>query len=260
MIHSITTSDGCDLAYRLNGPADAPVLLLLHSLGASMDMWAPQVEALGDRFRLLRPDARGHGRSDAPAGDYTLPRLGEDVLELLTALAIPRAHVCGLSMGGMVAMWLAVHAARHVDRLVLSNTAAWMGPPDVWSERMALVRAHGMAAVAEPTLARWFTPAFHARSPEAIEPVRRTLLATEPAGYLGCCAALRDMDQRPTLAAIAAPTLVIVGDADPSTPPALGEAIHAAVPGSRLASLPAAHLANIEQAGTYNATLAAFLD
>lgn len=258
-IQRATMGDGCGIAYRFDGPEDAPVLLLSNSLGSTMDMWAPQVEPLSRYFRLLRYDSRGHGRSDVPQGAYSLDRLGRDVVELLDALGLERVHYCGVSKGGMVGQWLGFRAPERIDRLILSNTSAYMGPPPGWDARIVAVREGGMAALADAVVERWFTPAFRQPDNEVFANARTMILATDPAGYAGCCAAIRDMDLRPTAPLISRPTLVIAGTEDPATPPSDGEAIASAVPGARLATLPAAHLSNLERPDDYCAILLDFL-
>jgi 3-oxoadipate enol-lactonase len=260
MIDHIVTGDGCRLAYRLDGPDAAPVVMLSNSLGTTHEMWAAQMPALSGRFRVLRYDSRGHGASDAPPGAYSIDRLGRDAVELLDALDIPRASFCGLSMGGMVGQWLGVRAPERLAGLVLANTAAYMGPPSAWQGRIATVREHGMTALTDAVLQRWFTPGFLARAPEAVAPVRAMLLACKPEGYVGCCAAIRDMDQRPTARLIVVPTLLIAGAHDPATPPSDAAQLNAAIAGSRIVSLDAAHLSNIEQPAAFNAAIMAFVD
>jgi 3-oxoadipate enol-lactonase len=233
--------------------------MLSNSLGTPLAMWAPQVQAFAERFQLLRYDSRGHGVSDAPPGPYTMERLGRDALALLDALGFSRASFCGVSMGGMVGMWLGVHAPERIDRLVLSNTAAIQGSPQLWNDRIGAVRAGGMAAIVEATLERWFTPAFRHAQPDTIASIRAMVLSTSPEGYANCCAAIRDMDQRSSLPGISAPTLVVVGAHDSGTTPAQGEAIAAAIPGAELLTLDAAHLSNVEQAATFNARILRFL-
>ena len=253
------TIEGCRLQYRLEGPAKAQVLLLSNSLGTDMGLWEAQVAAFTARFRVLRYDSRGHGGSDAPPGPYTIDRLGRDALGLLDALGIDRAHVCGVSKGGMVGMWLGRQAVDRVRRLVLCNTSARMEPASAWDDRIRAVQAGGMAAVVDAVLARWFTPAFRESRPDAVEPVRRMLLATPPEGYAACCAAIRDMDQRETIRGIRAPALVVVGEHDPATPPAHGRLIADRIAGARLVSLPAAHLSNVEAAPAFNEAVLDFL-
>lgn len=254
-----TMEDGCRIAWRMEGPDGAPVLMFAHALGASSDMWWPQVAAFGSRYRVLRHDARGHGVSDAPAGPYSIERLGRDALGVLDAAGVDKAVFCGLSMGGFVGQWLGAHAPERLEKLILANTGACMGPPKAWQDRIETVSRDGMSAVTEATLERWFTPEFHTHAPEAVDAIRRLLLATRPQGYAGCAGAIAVMDLRPVLSSIAVPTLVIGNRRDPSTPLALAEALHAAIPGSRLAVLEAAHLANIEAADPFNAAISGFL-
>ncbi|GLS99406.1 3-oxoadipate enol-lactonase [Sphingobium jiangsuense] len=255
----ITTGDGCRIACRFDGPKDAPLLLLSNSLGTDSGMWEPQMAAWARAFRVLRYDQRGHGASDAPAGAYSMDRLGRDAVELLDALGIGRAHFCGLSLGGMVGQWLAVHAPERIDRLVLANTSAHMGPPSAWQGRIEGVLRDGMAPLAEASIARWFTPDFPALAPQAVEPIRAMLLATDPAGYAGCCAAIRDMDQRRTVALIDRPTLVIGGALDPATPPPHSEALAQGIEGAALLMLDAAHLSNVERPDAFARAVLDFL-
>ena len=247
--------------HRVDGPPDAPALLLINSLGADLSMWEPQIPALTARFRVIRYDARGHGRSPVPPDRYALADLGRDALGLLDRLGVARAHVCGLSLGGMTAMWLAAHAAGRVDRLLLFCTSALLGPPSGWVERAALVRAEGTGAVADAVVARWVTPGFAAAHPGELRRLRDMVAATPPAGYAGACAAVEQMDLRPDLPGIVAPTLVVAGVDDPATPPAHGAAIAAAIPGARLEVVAgAAHLASYEQAETANRLILEALD
>lgn len=251
--------DACPIAYRFDGPAEAPVLVLSNSLGTAMDMWAPQLAALAARFRVLRYDSRGHGASGVPEGGYGMDRLGRDVIELLDGLGIARASFCGLSKGGMVGQWLGVRAPERLDRLILCCTSPYMGPPAGWDGRIAAVRAEGMAAMTEAVLERWFTPEFRDAGIAAIAPVRAMLLATDPLGYAGCCAAIRDMDMRRLLPLIQVPTLVIGGLRDPATPPEHSEALVAGIPAAACTMLDAAHLANIEQPERFTQAMLDFL-
>jgi len=247
--------------HRVDGPVDAPALLLINSLGADLSMWEPQIRALTARFRVIRYDARGHGRSPVPPGRYALADLGRDALDLLDRLGVARAHVCGLSLGGMTAMWLAAHAAERVDRLVLFCTSALLGPPSGWVERAALVRAEGTGAVADAVVARWVTPGYAATHPGELRRLRDMVAATPAIGYAGACAAVEQMDLRADLPGIVAPTLVVAGADDPATPPAHGAAIAAAIPGARLEVVAeAAHLASYEQAETANRLILEALD
>ena len=245
----------CRLFYQWDGSPDRPVLIFSNSLGSDLSMWDSQVQALAKRFRVLRYDSRGHGRSDAPPGPYTIDRLGLDAAMLIDGLGLRQVNFCGLSKGGMVGMWLGVNAPNMVGRLVLANTSSHLGPPSFWDERIRVAQAEGMAALVNVIIDRWFTPDFIERAPAEIERVRRMVLSTPVEGYVACCAAIRDMDLNGALAAIRTPTMVIVGDRDPATPPAHGEQIAEAIAGAALIRLPAAHLSNIEAAGDFNAAV-----
>ncbi|WP_211101364.1 3-oxoadipate enol-lactonase [Niveispirillum sp. SYP-B3756] len=251
--------DGCRLAYRFDGPAEAPVLLLSNSLGTDLGMWDAQMPALCQRFRVLRYDSRGHGASAAPPGAYSMDRLGCDVLELLGALGLDKVDFCGLSKGGMVGQWLGWRAPDRFRRLVLANTAAFMGPPENWQKRIDSVLRDGMGPLAEASLARWFTPGFIAAGSPALAAIRSMLLANDPVGYAGCCAAIRDMDQRRLLSLIDLPTLIIGGSHDPATPMAEARFLRDHLPQGRLVELAAAHLSNVEQPAGFTAALLDFL-
>jgi 3-oxoadipate enol-lactonase len=239
-----------ELNHRINGPHDAPVVVLSNSLGASMEMWAPQVPGLSVRFRVLRYDQRGHGDSPVPPGPYAVSDLGQDVLDLLDRNEVERAHFCGLSMGGMTGMWLAANAPERIDRLVLLCTTAYFGTPEIWVERAAAVREHGTEAVADATIGRWFTEGFRERE-QAVAARVRAMIASQPAeGYAECCGALERLDLRDALARITAPTLLIAGAQDPSTPPDPHAYVIAdGIAGARLEIFdPGAHLINVERA------------
>jgi 3-oxoadipate enol-lactonase len=255
----ITTDDGCCLAWRADGPVDAPPLLLSNSLGTSMAMWDAQIEALSSHFRVIRYDSRGHGQSDAPAGAYSMDRLGRDAVALLDRLGIEKTHFCGLSKGGMVGQWLAARAPDRVERLVLANTSAYMGPPEAWQSRINAVLSDGMEWLAEASIGRWFTPAFVEREPERIEPIRKMLLATNPVGYAGCCAAIRDMDLRPFAICNQLPTLVIAGSQDPATPLEHSAFLVDRAANARLEIVPAAHLSNVEAPEVFASLVLGFL-
>ena len=239
------------LHHLLEGPEDAPVVVLANSLGTTLRVWDDQAPALQARFRLLRYDHRGHGGSPVPPGPYEIEDLGRDVLALLDRLDIERVSFCGLSIGGMVGMWLASEAPGRIERLVLCCTSALLGSPDMWSERAAKVRKNGLDAIAETVVERWFTPAFRESRPAALEWAGRMLLGIPAEGYAGCCEAIRDMDLRSRLGEIQAPTLVIAGADDPAIPLDHAELIRDSIPDARLLVIPrAAHLANVEQPET----------
>jgi 3-oxoadipate enol-lactonase len=237
-----------DVAFTVDGPDDAPTVVLSNSLGSTPAMWDPQFPALAERLRVVRYDHRGHGRSPVPAAPYELADLGADVLALLDRLGLERVHWCGLSLGGMVGMWLAINAPERIDRLVLCCTSARLGPPETWADRAATVRAHGVDAVADAGLVRWLSPSFMEREPEVTAAVRAMLASTPAEGYAACCGVIEHMDQVPQLGEIRAPTLVIAAADDPATPPEHGGLIASTVPGAQLAIVTnARHLATIEQ-------------
>jgi 3-oxoadipate enol-lactonase len=251
---------GARIHYEIEGPEDGPVLLLSNSLGTDLGMWSPQIPSLAARYRVLRYDSRGHGRSEAPEGPYTIDMLGQDAVAVLDAAGVKRALFCGLSKGGMVGQWLGVNAPNRVGRLVLANTAAFIGAPEVWNQRIETVRAQGMAAIVPGVIDRWFTKPFQERAPDSVARIRDMLLATDPEGYAACCAAVRDMDQRQTIGAIRVPTLVIAGRHDLATSPEQGRLIADTIPGARFLELDAAHLSNIEAEAAFTRALLEFLD
>jgi 3-oxoadipate enol-lactonase len=241
------TGSTVEVHHLLEGPEDAPVLVLSNSLGTTLAMWDEQAPALSERFRLLRYDHRGHGGSPVPPGPYRIEDLGRDVLVLLDRLEVERFSFCGLSLGGMVGMWLAGEAPEHVERLVLCCTSARFAR-EVYDARARTVREHGVGVVADAVLERWFTPALRASRPDVVEWAGRMLLGTPAEGYAGCCEAVRDADLGGRLGTISAPTLVIAGADDPAAPPEGAELIRDSIPEASLAVIPdAAHLANIEQ-------------
>ncbi len=251
--------DGCRLVVEVDGPEDAPVCLLLHSLGTTVELWSPQWEPFQRSFRVIRYDVRGHGRSQPAAGPYTLDRLGRDALAVLDIAGAERAHVCGVSLGGLTAQWLGAHAPDRIARLVVANTAARLGSREVWAERMGAVRRGGMAAVADASVARWFTDRYREVEPATVDDFRSMLLACPVEGYAGCCAVLRDGDLREVVGSIQAPTLVITGSYDAATPPSLGESLRQRVPGAQGLELDAAHLSNVEQSEAFTAGVLEFL-
>jgi 3-oxoadipate enol-lactonase/4-carboxymuconolactone decarboxylase len=227
---------------------DAPVLLLINPLGAELAIWQPILPALLPRFRVVRYDQRGHGRSPLIAGPYTIEALAREALGLLDSLRIERVAVCGSSLGGMIAMWMAGHAKTRVSRLALLCTAAQLAPPEAWLQRAALVREHGTAAVAETSVARWFSPEFAARAPGLVTRMREMVERTSAQGYAACCEAIAAWDFRDQLSLIEAPTWIVAGGADPATPPPHAYALAAGIPGARVTVLEqAAHLALAEQ-------------
>jgi 3-oxoadipate enol-lactonase len=245
---------------RLDGPADSPVVVLSNSLGTDLAMWEPQLAALTQRFRVLRYDTRGHGASSVTPGPYSVAQLGRDVLGLLEALKIRRAHFCGLSLGGMTGMWLALNAGERIDRLVLASTAPKIGTNEMWNTRIDHVRKGGLEAVADALMERWFSAGFRERAPASVARMRAMLTATPSEGYIAACAAVRDMDQRAAIRAIRNPTLIITGTHDLTTPPAEGHRMEEGIAGSRYAELDAAHISNVEAPERFTAELTAFLN
>jgi 3-oxoadipate enol-lactonase len=248
------------LAAALDGPRDAPVLVLGNSLGTTRDLWEPQLATLGEHFRLLRYEHRGHGGSPAPPGPYTLADLGADVLRLLDDFGVEHASYCGVSLGGMVGMWLAAHAPGRIDALAVCCTSACFPDTGLWVQRAAAVRDGGLPPISAQVVSRWFTPDFAARHPSVPAGFAATLDGVDPEGYAGCCEAIVAMDLRPDLAGISAPTLVIAGSEDPATPPWHGAVIARGITRSRLAVIRgASHLANVSAPAEVSAALSAHL-
>jgi len=255
-----TTGDGSRLAYRFDGPEDQPVLMLSNSIGTTLHMWDGQIEELSKRFRILRYDIRGHGSSDAPAGAYSLDRMGRDVIELLDALVISRVHFLGISFGGLIGQWLGIHAPERIDRLILSNTSSYLGPASQWDSMIASVlQADALEDFADMFLQNWFPASMLKEKSAIVETFRAMLLSMQPQGFAGSFAAIRDADQRRTVALISSPTLVIAGKLDTVTLPSHGELIAATVPGAHLVMLPAVHLSNIQLPSEFLSAVLAFL-
>jgi 3-oxoadipate enol-lactonase/4-carboxymuconolactone decarboxylase len=246
-------SKGCRIYYRLEGSPEKPLLVLVHALGTDHGLWNPQMPAFLRHFQVLRPDLRGHGASGVTPGDYTISQLAEDIL---AAVPRDRFFYCGLSLGGMIGQWLAARLPGRVERLVLANTSPGVGDPSIFEDRRNTVLREGMAAIEPAVMQRFFSTASH----PAADSIRTTLLTTDPTGYAGCCAAIRDSDQRPTLASIQAATLVIAGDKDVSTPwVGHGDVLASEIPHAQVARIPAAHLSNLERPATFTRAILQFL-
>ncbi|GHD68284.1 alpha/beta fold hydrolase [Jeongeupia chitinilytica] len=255
-----TTGDGCRIAYRLDGPADKPVLMLSNSIATALEMWDMQIASLANHFRVLRYDMRGHGQSAAPAGAYSLDRLGRDVVELLDALDIRRVDFCGLSLGGMVGQWLGIHAADRIRRLILCNTSPYLETADRFDAMIrGLADTDDMSDMAGMFIGNWFPPAMRETPNAVVDGFRNMVLATSPQGLAGNFAAVRDMDLRRTVALVDRPTLVIAGQYDTVTLASHGEEIAATIPGAELVILPAVHMTNVELPDAFLATLTGFL-
>ncbi len=245
--------------YEVAGPEKAPVLVFSNSLGTDLTLWDAQMPEIAKKFRVLRYDKRGHGQSSAPAGPYTIEQLGRDALALLDFLRLDRVHFCGLSIGGQTGMWLGLNAAERLNKLLLSNTAAKIGTPEIWNPRIEAVRKGGVKVIATAVIERWFTAGFRAKEPSEVSRIQRVLENADTEGYIGCCAAVRDFDCREKLGAIRTPALVIAGAHDPATPAADGRWAAEQIPGARYVELDAAHLSNIEARERFTAEVSQFL-
>ena len=245
--------------YQLDGDASKPVLLLSNSLGATLDMWAPQLPALTQDFQVLRYDARGHGQSTITPGPYSIAQLGQDAIALLDVLGIGQAHFVGVSMGGLTGQWLALNHATRLNRLVLSNTAALIGVASTWTARVDTVRADGIGSIASAVVSRWITPEYAAAQPELLASLLKMVAANADEGYASACIAVRDADFRAQLGKITTPTLVIAGTHDIPTPPADGQFLAANIPGARYVELSGAHLTNLEAVDGFNQAVRDFL-
>lgn len=237
---------GSRFRYELDGPADKPVLVLSNSLGTDLSMWESQLHAFGRHYRVLRYDTRGHGESAVTPGPYSIEQLGRDVIALLDTLKIGRAYFCGISMGGATGLWLATHAPERFQKMTLANTAARFGTPEMWQTRIDTVRKGGTASIAQTSTERWFTASFRTCAPGTVERMRQTLLRFNSEGYIACCMAIRDVDQRESVASIRLPTLIIAGTHDVATPPADGRFLAERIAGARYLEIDAAHISNVE--------------
>jgi 3-oxoadipate enol-lactonase / 4-carboxymuconolactone decarboxylase len=246
--------------YRLQGNAGRPVLILSHSISTDHAMWDLQVEGLLPHFQILRYDTRGHGASEATAGEYSIEMLGKDILALADTLGIPQFAFCGLSLGGAIGQWVAVHAPERVTHLVLANTSPQFVPRTNWETRIAAVLKGGMSAVVDVAMQRFFSPDTLAMQGPYVASIRSVFLGTDPVGYLGCCAALRDMNHGDILKLIKTPPLVISGHRDVATPwTGHGERLAREIPGAKALHLAAAHLSNLERPRSFTTALLEFL-
>lgn len=248
------------LHYEFDGPADAPVVVFSNSLGATLSMWDPQMRTFRNQFRVLRYDTRGHGQSSATPGPYNIEQLARDVLNLFKLLKLDRVHFCGLSMGGMTGMWLALNAPQVLHKLVLCNTAAKIGDAAGWNSRIEAIRNGGMKSVSSAVIERWFSSSFRSSSPDVTTSTQRMLESADLDGYIANCAAVRDFDARETISGIRLPTLVVAGTHDPATTPAEGRFLADKIPGARYLELNAAHLSNIESQTQFNVEVLGFLN
>jgi 3-oxoadipate enol-lactonase len=251
-------ADGCPIHVAVDGRDSGPTVIFSNSLGATIDMWEPQVAALGGQFRVIRYDRRGHGKSGT-AGPYSFERFGRDVIAILDALNIRTAHWCGLSMGGMVGQWLGANAPDRFDKIVLANTTCHFADPSRFQDRIRAVTENGTASIADAVMASWFTEDFRERESDIVQKVRRMFVATPVAGYVGCCEALSRLDQRDLLPKIPRPVLIVAGRHDTGTTVEQAEFMRKAIPKASMTLLDAAHLSNVEQPYAFNDALIGFL-
>ncbi len=254
-----TTQAGTRIAYTTAGRPWRPSLLFTHSLGSDHHMWELQIQALKEQYYIVSIDNIGHGESDVPTGDYSIADMADAVLAVADAAELERFHYCGLSVGGITGQWLGANHSDRIMSLTLSNTAAKIGAPELWAERMQIATTQGMSALVDGVIARWFSADFADRDPQRFAAARATLLATDPNGYSGVCAALRDGDLRDVVGSITVPTLVIGGIADQATPIEQARWLHEQIAGSRLVELQAAHLSNLDRDAEFTAALDRFL-
>ncbi len=245
--------------YDLAGSDSAPALVFSNSLGATLAMWDSQMSSLQKQFRVLRYDTRGHGQSSVTPGPYGIEQLARDVLAFLDKLKLDRVHFCGLSMGGQTGMWLALNAPTRLHKLILCDTAAKIGTPEMWNSRIEAVRKGGMKSISTAVMERWFSATYRARSPEVVASIKLILESLNPDGYVANCAAVRDFDAREAIAAITVPTLVIAGTHDAATTPADGRYLADHIAGAHYVELNAAHLSNIEDPKRFTSEASSFL-
>jgi len=251
--------NGGHLHYQIDGPANAPALVLSNSLCTHFTMWDGQMPELRKHFRVLRYDTRGHGQSEVTPGPYSFEQLGRDVLALADETDLSTFSFCGLSMGGITGMWLGIHAGKRLHKLVLCSTGAKIGNDEIWDARIETVRKGGTKSIAAGTMERWFTSRFRESSPETVERVKKMVESTSTEGFVACCEALREADFRESISAIRTPTLVISGTHDSGTSPADGKLLAKQIAGSRYVELDAAHLCNIEQQDRFTHEVSDFL-
>jgi 3-oxoadipate enol-lactonase len=252
-------ADGCPLHVEVEGPQEAPVLMLSNSLGTDLHMWDAQAPVWLRHFRMVRYDRRGHGKSGVTPGPYSMERLGRDALAIMDALQLAQVNWCGLSMGGMVGQWLGAHAPQRIDKLILANTTYYYPDKKPWNDRIAMLRTSGLPAIADGVMKLWFTADFRSTASATVARMKEMLVATPLDGYIANCEAVRDMDHRSMLAKIKAPTLVIAGRQDAAIPLEAATFIRNQVPGAALTMIDAAHISNVEQPGVFSAEVLGFL-
>ena len=254
-------ADGCPINVQIDGRDGAPVLMLSNSLGTNLHMWDLQMPELEKHFRVIRYDRRGHGQSGVPEGPYTMERLGRDVLAVLDALKIDKINWCGLSMGGMVGMWLGANAGRRLNKLILSNTTSYFADKALWEGRIKQVREKGLGSIVAGNMERWFSKGYrdNPASADRLKNFTENFLKTDVEGYVGCCSAIAAMDHRDLLPKIKVPTLIIAGKHDPATNVEASEYLRDHIPGAKMVVLDAAHISNVELPYLYTKTVIDFL-
>jgi len=252
-------SNGCPIHFEVEGAADKPVLMFCNSLGTTLHMWDGQMPAVTRHFRIVRYDRRGHGKSGVPAGPYSMEMLGRDALAVLDAAKVEKTNWCGLSMGGMVGMWLGANAPQRVNRLILSNTSAYFENKQIWNDRIKTVQEKGLQAIVGGTLERWFTAGFREREPQKVKAIGEMFLGTKLEGYIACGQAVRDMDHREIVKTITAPTMIVAGKQDAGTTVEMAEYLRNNIPGASMTLFDAAHIANIECGDAYTDAVLGFL-
>lgn len=250
-----TSADGTLIHFEAAGPESAPAILFAHSIGCDLSLWDRQAETLSGRYRVIRHDARGHGRSDAPPGPYSIEQLAADAIAVLDAAGADRAHLCGLSLGGTLGLWMALHRPERLASLTLADTAARLGTAEGWQARIDATEVGGTASIADMSMTRFFSDRFRKSNPDVVERFRQTLIATADQGFAGCCAVLRDCDFTASLTDIAVPTLVVCGRDDVPTPPADSALLAEAVPGAELVLLDAGHISAVEAPDAFTAAI-----
>jgi 3-oxoadipate enol-lactonase len=255
-----TNINGAEINYRLDGNENLPILILSNSLTTNLNLWDEQVPIFTNHFRVLRYDNRGHGGSSSPKGEYSIDDIGNDILFLMDHLNIDKASICGVSLGGMVAMWLGIHAGNRIDKLIICNSSSDLSPPAPWQERIEMVKAKGMSSIIDAGLTRFLSKNFRESNSPKIEFLKSIMMTCEVHGYSGCCAAVRDMNLTSQLTEIDNPTLIIAGELDPSTPVSHSEIINWEISGSKLTVIEGvAHLSNVEKPDEFNKAVLDFL-
>jgi 3-oxoadipate enol-lactonase len=255
---SIAHINEIDVFYLTDGDPHKPAIIFSNSLGTDHSMWDGQLENLKRDFYLIRYDTRGHGLSSAPKGPYSVAQLASDALGLLDYLSIEKAFFCGISMGGLIGQYLAIHAPQRIEALVISNTAPKIGAESAWLDRASLVRKEGMSTIAESAPSRWFTPEFYGSNRSGVNGLLINLKNTNPEGYASCCEALAKEDLRDGISKINIPVLIIAGDKDPVTTVEDAKAMQSQIKGSQITSLGASHISNIEAEAAFNQAIKQF--